>query len=131
MRPLALLVAFLLLAVGTVCAVFPSVMLAAAPYLLTTIGLYAIGVLRIGMGAAMVWAAGPSRYPRVLRALGVLFIIAGVATPIFGVDRARGMMEFGAAQGSLLIRAAGLVILAFGAFVAYAVTPPHPGPKSA
>ena len=131
MRLLALLVAFLLLAVGTVCAVFPSVMLVAAPHLLTTLGLYVVGALRLGAGVVMLWAAGASRFPRVLRAFGVLFIIAGVATPIFGVDRARGMMEFGAAQGPLMIRVAGLVILALGAFVAYAVTPPRPGPKSA
>ena len=125
MRLLAMLVAILLFAVGTVCAVFPGAMLAAAPSLLTTAGLYSIGALRLGMGVVMFWAAGPSRYPRVLRALGVLFIVAGVATPIFGVDRARGMMELGAAQGSLLIRAAGLLILAFGAFIAHAVTPPR------
>ena len=131
MRPLALLVAFVLLAVGTVCAVFPGVMLAAAPYLLTTTGLYVVGALRLGAGVVMLWAAGASRFPRVLRAFGVLFIVAGVATPIFGVDRARGMMELGVAQGQLLLRAAGLVIFSLGAFVAYAVTPSHPGPKSA
>lgn len=126
MRPLALLVAFLLLVVGTVCAVFPDAMLAATPYLLTTIGLYVVGALRIGMGVVMLWAAGPSRFPRVLRTFGVLFIVAGVATPIFGVDRARGMMELGAAQGSPLIRAAGLLIVAFGIFIAHAVTPRRP-----
>ncbi|MDP1890883.1 MAG: hypothetical protein Q8K55_08305 [Gemmatimonadaceae bacterium] len=123
MRPLALVVAILLLAVGTVCAVFPGAMLAAAPYLLTTVGLYSIGALRLGMGVVILWAAGASRYPTVLRALGVLFIVAGVATPIFGVDRARGMMELGAAQGSLLIRAAGVLIFAVGSFIAHAVTP--------
>ncbi len=121
-----MLVAFLLLVVGTVCAVFPGAMLAAAPYLLTTIGLYLVGALRIGAGAVMIWAAGPSRFPRVLRAFGILFVVAGVATPIFGAERARDMLEFGAAQGNLLLRAAGLVILAFGAFIAHAVTPPQP-----
>lgn len=123
MRLLSLLVAFLLLAVGAVCAALPGAMLAAAPYLLTTLGLYFIGAMRLAMGGVMIWAAGPSRYPRLLRAFGVLLIIAGVATPIFGVDRARSMMELGAAQGSLLIRATGLVIFAVGAFIAHAVTP--------
>jgi len=126
MRPLAMLVAILLLTVGTVCAVFPGAMLSAAPSLLTTVGLYSIGALRLGMGVVMLWAAGPSRYPKVLRAFGVLFIVAGVATPIFSEDRARGMMELGAAQGSLLIRAAGLLIVAFGIFIAHAVTPRRP-----
>lgn len=126
MRPLAMVVAILLLAVGTVCAMFPSAMLAAAPYLLTTLGLYGVGAMRVAMGVVMIWAAGPSRYPRVLRAFGVLFIVAGVSTPVFGVDRARGMMELGAAQGSLLIRAAGLLIVAFGIFIAHAVTPRRP-----
>lgn len=126
MRLLSWLVAFLLLAVGAVCTALPGAMLAAAPYLLTTIGLYLVGALRIGAGVVMIGAASPSRYPRMLQAFGVLFIVAGVATPIFGVDRARRMMELGASQGHLLIRAAGLVILAVGAFIAHAVTPPRP-----
>ena len=126
MRPLALLVAFILLAIGTVCAVTPPLMLTGAPFLLTTVGLYVIGALRIGMGLVMIWVAGQSRVPKVFKALGVLFVIAGVATPIFGVGRARAMMEFGSAQGMLPIRVAGLVILSLSAFIAYAVMPRRP-----
>ncbi len=126
MRYPALLVAFVLLAIGAVCATTPALMLAVAPLLLTTLGLYVMGALRVGMGLALLWAAGPSRAPKVLMAFGVLFVIAGLATPLFGVERARALMEVGSAQGSMLIRVAGLVIIALGAFIAYAVTPPRP-----
>lgn len=123
MRDLALLVAFILLGVGALCAAAPALMIASTPHLLTTTGLYVIGALRLGMGLALFWAARLSRFPRMLKGLGVLLAVAGAATPIVGVERSRAVMEFGIAQGSLSIRVAGLVLLCVGAFIGYAVTP--------
>ena len=55
--------------------------------MLTPAGLYAIAVLRVAIGLLFVLAAPSSRAPRTLRVLGLIVIVAGLATPWFGVAR--------------------------------------------
>lgn len=126
MRPLALLFACVLAAIGAVGIVSPAQLVSAMRVVATPAGLYGIGALRIGMGLVLFWSAATSRAPRALRAFGVLFVVAGLATPIFGVARTVAAMDYASTHGGLLLRIAGTVLLAFGAFVAYAVTPRRP-----
>ena len=88
---------------------------------------YFVTVVRVGFGAILLWAAPNSRAPLTLRVLGIFIIIAGVVTPFFGVERPRGMLEWWAAQGSLLARAWPIVAIGFGLFIAYATTPRSSG----
>jgi hypothetical protein len=121
MKSAVLLVAVFAIGVGTVGLVSPESLIAVGRYVATPIGLYAIGVLRVGIGLLLMLAAPVSRAPKTLRALGALVIVAGVTTPLFGVDRTRAILEWEAMQGPALQRAVAALPLAAGCFIAFAV----------
>jgi hypothetical protein len=121
MRQLAFLVALFVIAIGIVGLVAPDRFLAAGRHVLTPVGLYAIAALRIGMGLVLILVARTSRTPRTLRAFGVVVLVAGLATPLFGVERARGIADWAATQGPALVQGVAVVLLAIGGFVAFTV----------
>src|SRR3974377_1276690 len=67
-------------------------------------GLYLAAVIRIVFGAVFVLAAPHSRFPEIVRVVGLLSILAGLLTPILGVDRQRRMLDWWTARGSLFMR---------------------------
>jgi hypothetical protein len=121
MRPIALLVALFIMVVGIVGVVAPDRLMAAGRYVITPVGLYAIAALRVGMGLVLMLVAPISRAPKTLRALGFVVLVAGFTTPLFGVDRARAIADWGATQGTALLRGAAGLMLAIGSFIAFAV----------
>jgi drug/metabolite transporter superfamily protein YnfA len=123
MRIAALLVALFTIAVGMVGIVSPdSGMTLRRLYFATPGRFYAAGALRVAMGLVLMQAASSSRWPRTLRALGAVVCLQGVAATLFGLERARAIMEWEAMQGTALLRAGAVVALATGGFVAFAVT---------
>ena len=68
-------------------------------------------------------AAPTSRAPKTLRILGVVIIVAGLVTPLVGVERARMIVEWWAAQGSAFMRVWAGFVFALGLLLAYAVVP--------
>jgi NAD/NADP transhydrogenase beta subunit len=90
----------------------------------TPAGLYAIAALRIAIGLVFVLAAPASRAPRTLRVLGLVVIVAGLATPWFGVARARAVLNWWASAGPLLRRLAAGVGMAIGGFLVYVFRTP-------
>jgi len=83
----------------------------------------AVGALRVGIGIVLMLVAPVSRVPKTLRTLGAIVLVAGLATPIFGVDRARAVLDWEATQGTALIRLGAVLAVLAGAFVAFAVRP--------
>jgi hypothetical protein len=84
---------------------------------------YAAGAVRVAMGLVLILAASTSsRWPRALRALGAVMCLQALAATLFGLERARAIMEWEAMQGTALLRAGAVVALASGGFVAFAVT---------
>jgi peptidoglycan/LPS O-acetylase OafA/YrhL len=123
MRIAALLVALFTIAVGVVGIVSPdSGMTLRRLYYATPGRFYAAGAVRVAMGLALILAASSSRWPRTLRALGAVVCLQGLAGALFGLERARAIMEWEAMQGAALLRAGAVVALATGGFVAFAVT---------
>jgi uncharacterized membrane protein len=112
-------------AIGVLGVAAPAVLLEFGRSLHTTTALYVVAALRVMFGAILLWVAPVSRTPRILRALGVFIIIAGVITPFFGVERSRAMLEWWLAQGSFFARAWASVALLFGLFIVYAVASPR------
>jgi hypothetical protein len=83
---------------------------------------YTVGAIRVAMGLVLIMAGSISRWPRILRALGVVVCLQGfVATLFFGLERARAVMEWEAMQGTALLRVGAVAALAGGSFVAFAV----------
>jgi len=123
MRITALLVALMTIVVGMVGIVSPdSGMTVRRLYFATPDRFYAAGVVRVAMGLVLILAASGSRWPRTLRALGAVICLQALAATLFGLERARAIMEWEAMQGTALLRAGAAVALATGGFIAFAVT---------
>ena len=116
----ALLVGVALIAEGLVGIIAPGTLLAAGRMLVNPAGLIAAGVVRVVIGGVLLGASRASRFPRFFQAFGIFVIIAGVATPVLGVDRARGLVEWFAAQGRTVVRIVAALAMLLGAFIAYA-----------
>ena len=119
-RVLALVVALLAAAFGIFVIVTPDGVATIGRHVLTPMGLYVIAALRVVIGLILVRAASASRMPTTLRVLGIVIVIAGMATPIFGVERSRAVMEWEVSRGPAAVRLLGVAMVAAGAFLAYA-----------
>ena len=126
MRFAAWLVALFAVTVGIVGLVWPETLMTVRRYYLSPVGLSAIGGLRLAMGLVLILFAPASRAPKTLRALGAVMCVQGLAQelalPLFGIDRARAILEWEGMHIALL-RIGAAVALASGGFVAFAVTP--------
>jgi|KBSSwiStaDraftv2_1062776.scaffolds.fasta_scaffold500920_2 hypothetical protein len=129
MRLLALLIALLIMVAGLTGILAPDRLLALRQYVVTPVGLWVITALRVGIGLVLIQVARISRAPRTLRALGAVVIVAGLATPFFGVERSRAVLDWAATQGRALMLVEGCVALALGVFLAFAVTARRPAPR--
>lgn len=106
--------------VGAVGVIEPGRLIGITQFVLTPSGLYAIAALRIAMGLVLIMVAPGSRAPRALAVLGVLILVAGVATPLFGLERSRAIAEWAVLQDPGLLRGIGGLLGAVGAFIALA-----------
>lgn len=122
MRPLALLFALLLIIIGIVVVVAPDRMMMVRPYVITSAGLYAIGALRVGMGLVLMAVATTSRAPRAMRVLGGVLVVAGVMTPLAGVERVGHVADWALAQGPGLRWGVAAILLGIGSFIVFAMT---------
>jgi len=112
-----------MVAIGMVGVAAPHGLLAVVRSILTPRGLYLVAAVRIVFGVILVLVAPSSRAPRVLRLLGLIMLVAGLTTPLFGVDRARAMLDWWSARGPGFMRLWAGLAVAVGAFVVYAVAP--------
>ncbi len=122
MKSLAWLLAVFVLAAGAVALVAPDRVLALRSLMETQTGLLAASVIRITIGVVLIMAAPASRVPKVLQIAGAVMLGAGLATPLFGIDRTRAVLEWEARQGPALMRAVGVLVLALGGFLGFALT---------
>ena len=123
MRIAALLVALFIIVVSMVGIVATdSAMTFRRLYFATPGRFYAAGAVRMAMGLVLILAASSSGWPRTLRALGAVMCLQAIAANLFGLERARAIMEWEAMQGTALLRAGAVVALASGVFAAFAFT---------
>ena len=121
MRFLTLLVALFIMVVGLVGVFTPDSLMAVGRYVVTPLGLYVVAAVRVGIGLLLILVARISRAPRTLRAFGAVVLVAGLATPLFGVERTRAILDWESTQGTALIRVMAGLVLAIGGFIAFAV----------
>jgi hypothetical protein len=117
-------VGFCIAAFGVLGLWSPAVLLELGKALHTTGGLWLLGFVRLVCGGVLIWAAPNSRAPRILIGLGILIILAGLATPFIGVEKTRTMFEWWASQGSSVARTWPFIGIGLGGFIAWVVTPP-------
>jgi len=121
MRSLALLVALFIMVVGMAGVLTPDSLITVGRYVVTPVGLYAVAALRVGIGLVLMLVARISRAPKTLRVFGAVALVGGLATPLFGVERARAILDWEATHGAALIRVGAGLALAAGGFIAFAV----------
>lgn len=120
MKSLALLIALFVIVVGLTGVIAPDRLITIGGQLITPTGLYVIGALRVAIGLVLFLAAPASRAPRTLRVLGVIVIIAGLTTPLFGVERARAILDW-ESRGTQFIRIGAALAIGLGALLAFLV----------
>jgi hypothetical protein len=119
MRLLGLVIGALVILGSAIGFAAPDLRLSLERSVITPAGLYAIAAVRIAIGLVFMFAAPASRSLRTLRVLGLIVIIAGLATPWFGVTRARAVLDWLASAGPLLMRLDAGVGMALGGFLVY------------
>ena len=117
-----LLVAFVV-AVGVTAIVAPDMILSLRSLAATQGALLVFGALRVAIGVVLIMTAPASRAPRTLQAAGALLLLAGLATPLFGVERTKAVLAWEAEQGPWLIRLGGTIVVALGGLLMVAFRP--------
>lgn len=122
----AILVGLIIAAIGLLGIAAPALLLDTARLAQSQAGLYVVAALRIVFGLALIGAASAARLPRTLRMVGVIFVVAGIISPYFGVERMREILDWWSAQGTMFMRIWAVFPVMLGLFVVYAVTPRRP-----
>lgn len=124
-RSLALVVAAVVVALGVVGVAIPDTLIGIGRHMVSPAGLYAAAAFRIAVGLVLMLAARQSRAPGTLRAIGAVVVVAGLATPIFGVEGARERLDWEAAHVAILRVEAALFVF-LGAIIVSAMLPSRP-----
>jgi hypothetical protein len=123
MAIVALVLSLLVAALGALGLLFPMRLLDIVRHFQSPVGLYAAAALRVILGLGLFFAAPASRAPKTLRILGIIILVAGLFTPLSGVERVHRLMDWWSTQGAMFMRVWATFALAFGLLLAYAVAP--------
>jgi hypothetical protein len=113
-------VGFLVVLLGVLGLAAPEALPGWGARLITPGSLYVIAVLRVIVGVVLIEAARKSRMPATLRVCGVVAIVAGLATPLFGVAGAQANFEAWLAARPLLIRGFAAMRVGLGFLIVHA-----------
>ena len=122
MKYLAWLVALFIVAIGITGIAAPERLFGIGSLVATQAGLLVVAIVRVAIGVILIMIAPRSRMPKALQIVGALVLGAGLATPLFGVDRTRAVLAWEVAQGPIVIRIGGAIAVAIGGFLAFALT---------
>lgn len=111
--------------VGLIGIVFPEILQTVAARSITSRGLYIVAVLRVAIGLFFIFVAPRCRRPLTMRIIGTIALIAGVTTPLFGVDRARMVLGWATRQGPAFVRGIGVLVMAIGGLIVSAAAAPR------
>lgn len=125
MRSLALVVAGVVVVLGVAVVVIPDIVIATGRHLVSPSGLYAAAAFRVGIGLVLILAARESRAPGILRAIGAVVFVAGLATAFFGVEAARARLDWEAGHVGFL-RVEGAAFVCLGGLIVSALRPGRP-----
>ena len=123
MKIVALVLTLFAAALGALGLLSPTRLLDIVRHFQSLAGLYVAGAFRVILGGALFFSAPTSRAPKAVRILGIIILVAGLFTPLFGVERFHRLLSQWSAQGPMFLRVWAALALAFGLFLAYAVVP--------
>jgi hypothetical protein len=120
-RVVVVILGCLLTAVALVLIVSPSPVLEFGRSILSPGVLYIAALFRVLFGVALLLVASGSRAPPFLRILGTVLIIAGLATPLVGVNDSRAVFDWMLAEGPEFNRSCAATAAVLGAFIVYVI----------
>jgi hypothetical protein len=123
---LALLFSIFIAAIGAIGFVSPAKLFHMVRKFQSSTGLYVAAAFRVVFGSALLFAADRSRAPEVIRAVGIIVLVSGLITPLFGLDRFRRILNWWSTRPAAFQRVWAGFALAFGLLCAYAVAPCFP-----
>jgi hypothetical protein len=123
MALVALVLSICIAALGALGVVAPDRLAAVVRSFQTRGGLYVTAGIRLVLGAALIFAAPGSRSPTFIWGLGIFIFVAGLITPLVGLERFRKLTDFWLARGVWFARIWGAVAFVLGLLLAYAVAP--------
>ena len=123
MRHIPLVVGVLIALAGLIVIALPSGVLSVAAHPVSPLQLYVSAAIRVALGVLFLAVAGASRAPRLLQVVGIIALIAGVATVWLGVGRAQQIADWTSHQGLGVVRLLGIAPLALGVAIVYACLP--------
>ena len=122
-RTLAFVIGVCIIVVGVIGILVPAGLVWFAQRFATPVEWYALAVVRVAVGVLLLSVAKASRAPRTLRVVAFIPLLAALAIPLVGVERARATVESWSLQGPGRVRLSAIPLLALGGFVAYACAP--------
>jgi hypothetical protein len=123
MAAVVLAISLLLATLGGIGIASPERLLALIRRVQNPTGLYGIAGLRLILGVALLRIAPTSKAPDVLQVFGVIALIAGLATPLIGLERFGKVIDWWWGQGIPVIRIWAALPIALGLYLAWAVAP--------
>jgi hypothetical protein len=117
MKAIALLIAALVMLLGLTGVLWPEGVMPLAIYSFTATGLYVVAAVRVVLGALLFLVARATRTPKTVRVIGLLILLAGIATALIPADRAELMKEWWIGHGPDTLRIVACFPLAAGFFI--------------
>ncbi|HZW75867.1 MAG TPA: hypothetical protein VFF43_20120 [Caldimonas sp.] len=123
MKMAAFFVGLLIAAVGVTGLIAPAALYTIASWFTSPDPWYLLAVVRIAVGVLLLIEAKVSRAPRAVRVVAFIPILAGIAIPFIGVERAGAMVQSWLSVRPAVARLSVLPVLALGSFIAWAFAP--------
>jgi len=126
MTVIAFILSLMVVAFGALGVISPRRLLAFVQRFETPAGLYSAAAFRLVLGLTLLFAAPDSRAPDIIRIIGIIIVVAGLITPLIGIERFRHLLawwSWWSEQKPSFMRAWAGLALVFGMFIAYAVLP--------
>jgi hypothetical protein len=119
MKAIALLIAALTVLLGLTGVLWPEGLMPLATYSFSRTGLYVVAAVRIVLGGLLFFASSATRTPKTIRVIGLIILIAGIATALISPERALALKDWLLTRGPDMLRIGACIPLAAGLFVAW------------
>jgi len=81
--------------------------------------IYFAGLIRFALAIVFLVAARECRYPWIIFASGIIFLIGGLLIFMLGPEKIRRILDWYEQQPALIFRVIALIVLAFGAIIIF------------
>ena len=117
MKAVALFIAALMILLGLTGLFWPEGLMQLAKFSFTASGIYLTAIVRVIIGALLLIAAGATRAPKAVRVIGLVILVAGIASAFVTAERAASLQNWLLGHGPNPLRIAACVPLAAGLFI--------------